>query len=338
MSTDTGLSSAWLDDEDVEEEEETVFTGESNFIQGYGVQTVKITMAKRLINDKTKTEFIELDFINKEGKTLREKYMVRGRDGNPYFIVKGTKKQHFGVSKIKGLIRVLGLYPDAKNLMKELYTNVEDIELTYEEYGKEVTETFTVFNDLINKKVKICVTSKKENSQMASEQDDPADQKYVNQCIKDTDAYKKAHPKKKSLKKFDKDDDYVNVYRWFTVTSVSHFCSLKGLFGSEMKLDEGVLLDKFINANDDGEIFEGRTLIVEDLSDAAQTRLGIDEYGKRIVPDDDDDDDDDGYDDEEEEDDEPEPKPKAKTRAKAKTEPESEEEKDEEPDESDDEW
>ena len=46
----TELSNAWLDeeDDDIVEEEETVYDGnDSNFIQGYGAEVVKIVMAKR---------------------------------------------------------------------------------------------------------------------------------------------------------------------------------------------------------------------------------------------------------------------------------------------------
>ena len=294
MAENKGLSSQWLDeDEDIIEDEETVFTGgsESPFIQGYGAKDVKISMAKRIVFDGSKVEFIELDFIDRDGKTLREKFMVRGKDGKPFYVDKKTKakKQHFGVNKIKSLIKVLGLYSGESNLMKELYSNTETADVTWEEYGKEKTEEFVVFNDLIGAKAKICITSKKENTQMSKDQDDDSDQKYVNQCIKDTEAYKKAHPKKKSLNRFKKDDDYVNVYRWFTVSTVSHFCSTEGLFGSEIEDGKGELLQKFLDANEDGEIFEGRTLVAEDLTEKQREKLGINEYGKQVEADEDDD-------------------------------------------------
>jgi len=290
------LSTAWDDDEDedIVEDEETVFSGgESPYIQGYGVHALKITMAKRILFPKSKVEFIEIDFINQDGKTHREKFMVRGKDGKSYYINKKIKKQHFGVNKIKSLLKVGGVYPDveAKKLMATLYSNTEESEVTYEEYGKEKTEDFTVFTDLIDVKIKACMTSKKENGQAASDQDDKADQKYVDACIKATKAFVKKNPKKKSLKKFAEDDqDYVNVYKYFVNSSVSHFCSIKGLFASEMDEGEGVLMQKFIDANDDGEIFDGRTLIVEDLEDKELTKLGINEYGKQVEPEDSDDD------------------------------------------------
>jgi len=329
MAENKGLSAEWLnDDEDVEEETETVYTGggESPYMEGYSVQNVKITMAKRITIPKKKVEFIEIDFINKDGKTHREKFMMRGKDGKPFYTYQGKKKQHFGVSKIKSLIKVLGLYEDEKNLMAALYSNTEDSDVTYEEYGKEKTEEFTVFTDLIDAKLKICISSKKENTQMGS--DDEDDQAYVKACIKATEAYKKANPKKKSLKKFSKDDDYINVYRWFTVSEVKHFCSTTGLFGSEMEDGEGELLQKFIDANDEGLIFEGRTLIAEDLTEKEQKKLGINEWGKQVDPDEDGDDDYEEPEEEEEEEDEEEEAPKKKT-----SKPKAEEE-----DDSDDDW
>ena len=319
--TATGLSDAWLNDSDdeIEEDEETIFGGnDSNQIQGYGVVTAKITMAKRITIKNSKVEFIEIDFATKDGKEHRERFMMRGKDGKPFYTYQKRKKQHFGVSKIKSLIKVLGLYAEEKNLMAALYSNTEEAEVTFEEYGKEITAEYTVFTDLIDAKVKLCISSKKENSQTAAEQDDEDEQKYVNQCIKDTEKYKIANPKKKSLKKFKKDDDYVNVYRWFTVSEIKHFCSMDGKFASELDDDEGSMLQQFIDANDEGEIFEGRTLIADDLSERALKKLGINEFGKRVEEDEEDD----GYDEEEDEpeddepeDDEPEEKPK-KSKAK----------------------
>jgi len=317
MAENKGLSDAWLnEDEDIEEETESVYSGgESNFIQGYGAGSVKITMAKKINFKGKKTEFIELDFINKDGKTLREKFMVRGKDGKSFFTKDKRKRQHFGVSKIKSLIKVLGLYAEESNLMAALYSNTEEADVTWEEYGKEKTEEFTIFTDLIDTKVKLCITSKKENTQMASDQDDEDDQKYVNQCIKDTEAYKKANPKKKSLKKFAKDDEYVNVYRYFVVSTVAHFCSTEGLFGSEVEDGEGGLLDKFLAQNDEGEIFEARTLIADDLKESQLKKLGINEYGKQVEADEDE------YDDvDEEEVDEEEEAPKKKPKAESKEE------------------
>jgi hypothetical protein len=284
-------------------------------------------MAKRIAFDKSKVEFIELDFIDKDGKTHREKFMLRGKDGKTFFVRNKKKTQHFGINKIKSLIKVVGLYKDTehKKLMGKLFSEAEVADVTYEEFGKEKTEEFLTFPDLIGKKVKICITSKKENSQMNVEQDDESDQKYVEQCIRDTKKFVKANPKKKSLKKFAEDADYVNVYRWFTNSSVAHFCSLDGLFASELEDGEGKLLDKFLKANEVGEIFDGRTLKPEDLSERELKKLGINEYGKRIDPEDEDDD----YDDDEELEEEEDEKPK-KSKSKAKSSEEDEEDDEDE--------
>ncbi|MDB4681376.1 hypothetical protein OAE88_00550 [bacterium] len=295
MSKD--LSAEWLEEEDVIEEEESVFTGgsESPFITGYGVYDVKVTMAKLVKIDKKKVQFIEVDFVNKDGKTHTESFMIKGKDGKSFFIGrqahnKGKKVQHFGVNKIKSLIKVAGLYPEepSTKLMASLFTNTEDADVTFNKFGQEKTEEFTIFPDLIDKKVKLCLSSKKENGTMASEQDDSEDSKYVKACIKATEAYKKANPKKKSLAKFKSDDEYVNVYKWFTTSEVKHFCTPDGLFGSEMDKGEGSMLQDFIDANDEGLIFDGRTLIVEDLTDAEKKKLGINDYGKTVVTDDED--------------------------------------------------
>ncbi len=284
MSKD--LSADWLTDDEVIEDEEVVFGGnsESPYIQGYSAQDVKITMAKRIVFDKSKVEFIELDFANKNGKTLTEKYMLRGKDGKPFYIDKRTKakKAHFGVSKIKSLLKVLGLYHGSDNVMKDLFSATEEADVTYTEYGKEKTEEFTVFNDLLEKKVKICVTSKKVNATTSSDQDEPSDQKYVDQCIKDTKAFVESNPKKKSLAKFAKPTDYPNVYKWFTETSVAHFCSLDGFFGGEMDAQEGGNLQDFLDANEDGTIFDGRTLICDEFTDSQLKKLSINVYGKRV--------------------------------------------------------
>ena len=326
----TGLSDAWLNDadDDVEEDAEEVYNNGSNQIEGYGVHTAKITMAKRITIKKSKVEFIEIDFATKDGKEHRERFMMRGKDGKPFYTYQKRKRQHFGVSKIKSLVKVLGLYAEESNLMAALYSNTEEAEVTFSEFGKDITAEYTTFVDLIGKKVKLCISSKKENSQTAAEQDDDVEQKYVNQCIKDTEKYKIANPKKKSLKKFKKDDDYVNVYRWFTVSEVKHFCSMDGKFGSEMEDEEGSMLQQFIDANEDGMIFEGRTLIADDLSERALKKLGINEFGKRVEEDAADD----GYDEEESEpeddaEDEEEEAPK-KTKAKAKPEAEEDESED----------
>lgn len=288
MSKD--LSTEWLEDEDVIEEEETVFSGgsESPYLVGYGAYDTKITMAKLVKVPKKKVQFIEVDFIDKNGKTHTEEFMIKGKDGNSFFIGgqphnKGKKVQHFGVNKIKSLIKVAGLYADepSNKLMANLFSNTEDADVTFKKFGKEKTEEFTIFPDLIGKKVKLCLTSKKENAQTAS---DGEDQKYIKACIKATEAYKKANPKKKSLAKFKPDAEYVNVYKWFTNSSVSHFCTTDGLFASELEANEGTMLQDFIDANEEGLIFEGRTLIPEDLTEAERTKLGINEWGKQVEP------------------------------------------------------
>ena len=324
--TNTGLSDAWLNDSDdeIEEEDESVYGGnDSNQIQGYSNVVTKITMAKRIVIKNSKVEFIEIDFASKDGKEHRERFMMRGKDGKPFYTYQKRKKQHFGVSKIKSLIKVLGLYSDENNLMAALYSNTEEAEVTFSEYGKEITANYTVFKDLIDKKVQLCISSKKENSQTSCDQEDEDEQAYVNQCIKDTEKYKIANPKKKSLKKFGKDDDYVNTYKWFTVSEIKHFCSLDGKFASELDDDEGVMLQQFIDANEAGEIFEGRSLICDDMSERQLKKLGINAFGKRVDPDEDDD----GYDSEEEdiEEDDVEDETPTPKKSKAKSKPEDDE-------------
>jgi len=72
------------------------------------------------------------------------------------------------------------------------------------------------------------------------------------------------------------------VYKWFTNSSVSHFCTIDGLFASEMESGEGTMLQDFLDANDSGLIFDGRTLIPEELTEAERSKLNINEYGKQI--------------------------------------------------------
>jgi len=294
MEKAENMSNEWFTEEEgIEEVEEQVFGGnsESPFMQGYSVQDAKITMAKLLTNSKTKTQYIEIDFINKEEKTHREKFMLRGKDGNTYFTKAGKKMQHFGINKVKSLIKVSGLYPDvdAKKLMGTLFSNTEEADVTWSEYGKEKTEEFTIFPDMIGKRVKLCITSKKVNATTSKDQDDSEDQKYVKQCIKDTASYIKANPKKKSLAKFLKGNalEYPNVYKYFTETSVSHFCTLDGLFAGEMASQEGTKMQDFIDANDNGLIFEARTLICDEMTEAQLKKLGINAWGKRVVVDED---------------------------------------------------
>ena len=272
----------WDDvDEGVEEDEETVGFDGNNRIEGYGVVDVKVTMMKLINIPKSKVQFIEIDFESKDGKELREKFMIRGKDGKTFFVFKGKKKQHFGVSKIKSLIKVAGLYTDEDNLMKALFSNTEEAEVEFSEYGKDVKQDYITFPDVIGCKVKIAVKSKKENSQTSNDDDD----KYVQSCVKATEAFKKANPKKKSAQKFKSGDKYINVYKWFTVTEVAHFISKDGLLASELGKDEGTLMDKFLSMNDAGEVFDVRTLIVEDLSEGERKKLGIDEHGKVLSTD-----------------------------------------------------
>jgi len=286
MSKD--LSTQWLDDDVIEEEEETVYGGgsESPFIQGYGLYDTKITMAKRILTDKegSDTEWIEIDFVNKEGKTHTERFMVKGKNGKPSYTKDGVVHPHKGLSKIKSLIGVLGLYTGAKNVMKELYSHTEEADVTWTAYGKEKTAEFTIFNDLINKKVKLCLTSKKENSTTSATQDDADEQKYINQCVKDTKKYVIANPKKKSLKKFvdsPQSKNYPNVYRWFTVSEVKHFVSMDGLMNGET---ESKKLKVFMDANDEGVVFEARTLIPETMDERTLAKIGINQWGKRVDP------------------------------------------------------
>ena len=297
MSQD--LSASWLEDEEVEEVKESVFGGnsESPFIVGYGARVVKITMAKHITFPKSKVEMIELSFIDKDEKTLTEKYMVRGKDSKTFYVRNGKKFNHFGINKIKSLLTILGLYTDEKNLMVGLFSNTEEAEITFTEYGKEKTEDAVVFKDLLDKKVQICVTSKKENAQTSKEQDDSDEQKYIDACIKNTKAYCKANPKKKSIQRFAKESDYVNVYKWFTNSSVSHFCSTDGKFGSEMKEKDGTMLQDFLDANEPNIVFDGRTLISDEMTERELSKLGINAWGKRVEASDDDD----GFDDVEDE-------------------------------------
>ena len=294
----TGLSDAWLNDEDddVEEDAESVYGGGGNsmFIEGYGAQDVKITMAKHLTFPKSKVEFIQLDFINKEEQTLSEKYMLRGKDGKTFYKRGNKKANHFGIPKIKSLLKILGLYQDENNVMAALFGDTEEAEITFTEYGAEKTEDATVFKGLLGKKVKVCVSSKKVNSQVAADREEG--EEYIKSCIKDTETFKKAHPKKKSAQKFKKDDAYVNVYKWYVESEVKHFCSLEGKFAAELD-GEGVMLQQYLDANDDGAVFDMRTLIVEELSDAKKEKYSINDYGKEV----DSDSSDDGYDEPEEE-------------------------------------
>ncbi len=289
----------WDDIEDIEEEEETVGYDDSTRIEGYGVADVKLDMVKLINIPKKKVQFIEIDFTSKEGKEHRERFMIRGSDGKTFYVHQKKKKQHFGVSKIKSLIKVLGLYTGETNLMKELFSNTEDAKVEFTEYGKEVKGTYTTFPDLIGKKCKIAVRSKRENSRKANDEDD----KYIQSCIKATEAFKKKHPKKKSIQKIKPTDDYVNVYQSFVNTEVAHFISTDGLLSSELGEEDGMLMDKFIAQKEAGEIFDMRTLVVEDLSEGERKKLGIDEYGKPVT-DDEDESYDEGEDDAEEEEEE----------------------------------
>ena len=307
------LSESWLMDDEVDEIEETVFGSgfKSDRIEGYGVVDAKITMAYKVKSGSSKAEAIKISFINKDEQTHTETIWVRGRDGKPYSVKNGKKIQSFGVNKIKSLLKVTGLFTDSKNVMASLYGDVETSDVTETNYGKEETNEQEVFNSLVGLKVKLCVSSKKVNATTSAEQDDSDEQAYVNQCIKDTKKFVIANPKKKSLKKFvdsKQSKEYPNVYKWFTETSIQHFCSLDGKFAGEMDKKDGTMLQDFIDANEEGFISDGRTLIAEELSDRELAKLGINKFGKRVEPEDDD-----GYDSEEEiEEDEAPKKSKAK--------------------------
>jgi len=270
-----------FDINDIEEEEETVGFGESSYIVGYQAVDVKITMAKLITIKDSKVQFIELDFESKDGKQLREKYMLKGKTGATFFMQGGKKRAHFGLSKIKSLINVLGLYSNESNKMKELFSNVEVKDVTYSEYGEEKTEEFITFTDLIGSKVKILVKSKKINQNSANDNTND----YMVQCVKDVKSFAKQHPKKKSAQKWKGDENYFPVYRWFTETNVDHFCTIDGLLQSEMESGEGKLMDKWLSMSEEGQIFDTRVLIVEDLSEAKRKKLSIDEYGKIIETD-----------------------------------------------------
>jgi len=86
------------------------------------------------------------------------------------------------------------------------------------------------------------------------------------------------------------------------------------MFASEIGADEvPELMQKFIDANEADVVFEGRTLIADDLSERELKKLGISEYGKVLEDEDEDDD----YEDVDEDEDEEEEKPKKKAKAKA---------------------
>ncbi len=272
--------------DDVEDEQETVGF-ESDYIVGYGGFDVRIQMAKLVLqrNNKNKitgkVQWIEIDFETKDGKKMREKYMIKGKDGKPFFMRKGKKSAHFGVSKIKSLITVAGLYDGESNKMKALFSNTEEAEVEYNEYGKDKKEDFVVFPDLIGAKVKILVGSKKENATTATDDDDA----YIQFCIAQTEAFKKANPKRKFAAKFKKDDEYVNVFKWYTVTEVKHFATLGGLLQSEMVSGEGSLAEKYLGMQEEGHIFDMRTLVVEDMSEGERNKWNLNEYGKVVEAD-----------------------------------------------------
>jgi len=299
--SEKNLSADWLMDDEVEEIEESVFGSgfKSDRIEGYGVVDAKITMAYKVKSGSSKAEAIKISFINKDEQTHTETIWVRGRDGKPYSVKNGKKVQSFGVNKIKSLLKVTGLFADSKNVMASLYDDVETSDVTETNYGKEETNEQEVFSSLLGLKVKLCVSSKKVNATTSAEQDDSDEQAYVNQCIKNTKKFVIANPKKKSLKKFvdsKQAKEYPNVYKWFTETSIQHFCSLDGKFAGEMDKKDGTMLQDFIDANGEGFISDGRTLICDDMSDRELAKLGINKYGKRVEPSDDDD----GFDSEEE--------------------------------------
>ena len=285
------LSADWLNDDEIEEVEETVFGGsfDSPFVQGYGSVDTKISMAYKVESGSSSAEAIKLSFITEDNKTHTETIWVKGKDGKPYSIKGGKKVQTFGVNKIKSLIAVLGLFEDSKNVMASLYGDIETADVTETNYGKETTEEQEVFSALVGQKVKLCVSSKKVNATTSATQDDTDEQKYVAQCIKDTKKFIIANPKKKSLKKFvdsKQSKEYPNVYKWFTETSIQHFCSIDGLFANETKPKK---LKEFTEANEEGFISDSRTLIADEMTDKELAKLSINKFGKRVEPSDDND-------------------------------------------------
>jgi len=93
----------------------------------------------------------------------------------------------------------------------------------------------------------------------------------------------------------------VNVYQSFVNTEVAHFISTDGLLASELGEEEGMLMEKFIGLKEEGEVFDMRTLVVEDLSEGERKKLNIDEFGKPVVDDEDESYDESGEDEAEEE-------------------------------------
>ncbi len=279
MSDLNSMLDSWDELDGVEfEDEEVGFSGGSNRIEGHGVFDVKITMCKLIVQPKKKTQYIEIDFETKEGKAHREQFMIKGSNGLPYYVYQGKKRPHFGLSKVKSLITVLGLYKDETNKMKALFSNTKQAEVEFQEYGKDVKQDYTVFPDVIGSKVKIAVKSKKVNQRSQYDSSDA----YMKSCLSATKSFAKANPKKKFAAKAAKveEGEYAEVYRYFTETEVAHFATADGLLQSEIELGEGGLLDKFLSMNEDGSIYDARTLFVENLSDSERKKLSIDEYGK----------------------------------------------------------
>ncbi len=281
------LSNNWLDDNECEVEEEEVFGGsfKSDRIEGYGVVEAKVTMAYKVKSGSSSAEAIKISFMNKDEQTHTETIWFRGKDGKPYTVKGGKKVQTFGVNKIKSLIKVAGLFQDSNNLMASLYGDVETADVTETNYGKESTEEQEIFSSLIGAKINLCVSSKKVNATTSATQDDPDEQKYVSQCIKDTKKFIIANPKKKSLKKFaesKQSKEYPNVYKYFVETSIQHFVSLDGKFADELDKKDGTKMQDFIDANKAGFISDGRTLQPELLTEAQLKRLGINKFGKRV--------------------------------------------------------
>ena len=64
-----------------------------------------------------------------------------------------------------------------------------------------------------------------------------------------------------------------------------------------MKEKDGTMLQDFLDANDEGIVFDGRSLIADDMTERELSKLGINAWGKRVEPEDSDD----GFDDVEEE-------------------------------------
>ena len=247
------------------------------FIEGYGAYDVKITMARLETYEKSKVTNLVLTFETKDGKVLDSKFIMTGKDGQ----VKDKNGRLFGsISQVISLLTVLGLYKGEQK-GKALYDNAEVATVKYNNYGKEKEEDAITFPDLIGKKVKIAVSSKKVN--LNTQNDGSA---YVKFCIKEVEKFCKKNPKKATCKKFDAKDDYVPAYRWVVETEVKHFCTIDGLMQSEIESGEGKRLEEYLSKKEAGFVYDARILKVEELPSATKSKYGLDEFGKITEPDD----------------------------------------------------